>query len=162
MFTEKEFYKRNSQWTEGLISASKSVAKGANFLVDAADKAIVLESTECFEIIVAAQEIAASTAQLVIASRVKANKDSGNLIDLINASRDVSMATGLVVATVKDGCNKLEYRNVIDTTKLTTSQKKAMEMEMHIKVLQLEQALDNERQNLMAFRKKFYQSSDDD
>lgn len=29
----KEFYKRNHQWTEGLISASKSVAQGANFLV---------------------------------------------------------------------------------------------------------------------------------
>lgn len=29
----KEFYKRNNQWTEGLISAAKSVAQGANFLV---------------------------------------------------------------------------------------------------------------------------------
>lgn len=161
-FTEKEFYKRNSQWTEGLISASKMVAKGANFLVDVANKAIVLESNEFFEIIVAAQEIAASTAQLVIASKVKASKDSQKLIDLTKASRDVSLATGLVVATVKDGSNKLEYKNEIDTTKLTTSQKKAMEMEMHIKVLQLEQALDNERQNLMSFRKKFYQSADDD
>ena len=161
-FSEKEFYKRNSQWTEGLISASKSVAKGANYLVDAANKAIVLESNECFEIIVAAQEIAASTAQLVIASKVKASKDSQKLIDLTKASRDVSLATGSVVATVKDGCNKLEYKNEIDMTKLTTSQKKAMEMEMHIKVLQLEQALDNERQNLMSFRKKFYQSSEDD
>ncbi|KAI8128469.1 hypothetical protein FF38_00329 [Lucilia cuprina] len=160
--TEKEFYKRNSQWTEGLISASKSVAKGANYLVDAANKAIVLESNECFEIIVAAQEIAASTAQLVIASKVKASKDSQKLLDLTKASRDVSLATGSVVATVKDGCNKLEYKNEIDMTKLTTSQKKAMEMEMHIKVLQLEQALDNERQNLMSFRKKFYQSSEDD
>lgn len=28
-----EFYKRNHQWTEGLISAAKSVAQGANFLV---------------------------------------------------------------------------------------------------------------------------------
>ncbi|XP_065366568.1 huntingtin-interacting protein 1 [Calliphora vicina] len=160
--TEKDFYKRNSQWTEGLISASKSVAKGANYLVDAANKAIVLESNECFEIIVAAQEIAASTAQLVIASKVKANKDSQKLMDLTKASRDVSLATGSVVATVKDGCNKLEYKNEIDMTKLTTSQKKAMEMEMHIKVLQLEQALDNERQSLMSFRKKFYQSSEDD
>ncbi|KAM7345767.1 huntingtin interacting protein 1 [Cochliomyia hominivorax] len=161
-YTEKEFYKRNSQWTEGLISASKMVAKGANYLVDAANKAIVLESNECFEIIVAAQEIAASTAQLVIASKVKASKDSQKLIDLTKASRDVSLATGSLVATVKDGCNKLEYKNEIDMTKLTTSQKKAMEMEMHIKVLQLEQALDNERQNLMSFRKKFYQSSEDD
>lgn len=28
-----EFYKRNNQWTEGLISAAKNVAQGANFLV---------------------------------------------------------------------------------------------------------------------------------
>jgi huntingtin interacting protein 1 len=31
--TTKEFYKRNHQWTEGLISASKSVANGAKILV---------------------------------------------------------------------------------------------------------------------------------
>jgi huntingtin interacting protein 1 len=29
----KEFYKRNHQWTEGLISAAKAVATGANLLV---------------------------------------------------------------------------------------------------------------------------------
>lgn len=29
----KEFYKRNHQWTEGLISAAKNIAQGANFLV---------------------------------------------------------------------------------------------------------------------------------
>jgi huntingtin interacting protein 1 len=29
----KEFYKRNHQWTEGLLSAAKSVANGAKFLV---------------------------------------------------------------------------------------------------------------------------------
>lgn len=28
-----EFYKRNHQWTEGLISSAKNVAQGANFLV---------------------------------------------------------------------------------------------------------------------------------
>lgn len=28
-----EFYNRNNQWTEGLISAAKNVAQGANFLV---------------------------------------------------------------------------------------------------------------------------------
>lgn len=31
--TATEFYKRNHQWTEGLISAAKNVAQGANFLV---------------------------------------------------------------------------------------------------------------------------------
>lgn len=31
--TAKEFYKRNHQWTEGLISAAKSVALGAKLLL---------------------------------------------------------------------------------------------------------------------------------
>lgn len=29
----KEFYKRNHQWTEGLISAAKAVGGGAKFLL---------------------------------------------------------------------------------------------------------------------------------
>ena len=36
--TDKEFYKKNSRWTEGLISAAKAVALGANLLVSAADR----------------------------------------------------------------------------------------------------------------------------
>lgn len=51
--------------------------------------------------IVAAQEIAASTAQLVVASRVKADRNSGNLKQLTSASKDVTSCTGAVVATVK-------------------------------------------------------------
>lgn len=50
---------------------------------------------------VAAQEIAASTAQLVVASRVKADRNSGNLKQLTDASKDVTKCTGAVVATVK-------------------------------------------------------------
>lgn len=50
---------------------------------------------------VAAQEIAASTAQLVVASRVKAERNSNNLKQLTDASKDVTKYTGVVVATVK-------------------------------------------------------------
>ncbi|XP_004537679.1 huntingtin-interacting protein 1 [Ceratitis capitata] len=157
----KEFYKRNSQWTEGLISASKSVAKGANLLVEAANKAIVSESTQNFELIVAAQEIAACTAQLVIASKVKAPKESQKLGDLTKASRDVSQATGQVVATVKDCNQSLEQLQEVDFTKLTSSQAKTMEMEIHVKVLELEQALQMQRLKLASFRRKHYQNSDD-
>ena len=35
---EKEFYKKNSRWTEGLISAAKAVGLGAKLLVEAADR----------------------------------------------------------------------------------------------------------------------------
>ena len=36
--SDREFYKMNSRWTEGLISASKAVGLGAKILVDAADR----------------------------------------------------------------------------------------------------------------------------
>lgn len=54
------------------------------------------------QLVVAAQEITASTAQLVVASRVKADRKSENLQQLTQASKGVTSATGCVVATVKD------------------------------------------------------------
>uniref|UniRef100_A0A1A9VED1 I/LWEQ domain-containing protein n=1 Tax=Glossina austeni TaxID=7395 RepID=A0A1A9VED1_GLOAU len=161
-FPAKEFYKRNSQWAEGLISASKNIAKGANFLVESANKFFTTESSNNFEIIVAAQEIAASTAQLVIASKVKADKNSQKLVELTKASRDVSQATGSVVAAVKDGNIQLDNFNELELTQLTPSQMKTREMEIHVKVLELEQALQNERYKLMSFRKTCYKNAQED
>ena len=53
------------------------------------------------QLTVASQEISASTAQLVFASRVKAEPQSVNLRALTEASKDVSNATGGVVAAAK-------------------------------------------------------------
>lgn len=58
------------------------------------------------QLIVASQEIAASTAQLVVASRVKADRKSDNLAGLSGASKGVAQATAGVVATAKS-CSKL-------------------------------------------------------
>ncbi|CAH1968140.1 unnamed protein product [Acanthoscelides obtectus] len=101
----KEFYKRNHQWTDGFISAAKAVAVAAKFLLTAADK-VVTSNGKLEQLVVAAQEIAASTAQLVVASRVKADRNSTNLQALTAASKGVTTATGTVVATVKD-CGQL-------------------------------------------------------
>lgn len=155
--SEKEFYKRNHQWTEGVISAAKSVAQGANFLVSAANKAVSGEVKNHYDFIVAAQEIAACTAQLVVASRVKAPRGSMNLTALGTASKGVTQATGLVVATAKDCSERLEESQDLDFSKLSVHQAKKMEMEMQVKMLELEQALQNERLKLAAFRRKNYQ-----
>lgn len=106
-----EFYKRNHQWSEGLISAAKAIAMGANFLLEAADK-VVLGNGKFEQLVVASQGIAASTAQLVVASRVKANRNSTNLTALSEASRGVTQATGSVVATAKS-CSQLIEENGI-------------------------------------------------
>uniref|UniRef100_A0A8D8SUG0 Huntingtin-interacting protein 1 n=1 Tax=Cacopsylla melanoneura TaxID=428564 RepID=A0A8D8SUG0_9HEMI len=98
----KEFYKRNHQWTEGLISAAKAVAMSAKYLLTAADQVVSGgEGVKLERLIVASHGVAASTAQLVVASRVKADRNSGNLAQLSAASREVTHATGSVVATAK-------------------------------------------------------------
>ena len=38
--SDREYYKMNSRWTEGLISAAKAVGLGAKLLVDAADRSV--------------------------------------------------------------------------------------------------------------------------
>ncbi|KAJ6648913.1 Huntingtin-interacting protein 1 [Pseudolycoriella hygida] len=157
--TEKEFYKRNHQWTEGLISAAKSVAQGANFLVTAANKAVSGDAKHQLDLIVAAQEIAACTAQLVVASRVKAPRESTHLAALGQASRDVTQSTGAVVATAKDCSQRLEDSQDLDLANLTVHQAKTLEMEIQVKVLELEQALQVERSRLAAFRRKNYREN---
>lgn len=109
--------------------------------------------------IVVAQEIAASTAQLVLASRVKAPRDSANLKALGAASKDVTQCTGAVVATVKDCGKQLEESQDLDLSKLTVHQAKTLEMEIQVKVLALEQALQVERSRLASFRRKNYREN---
>ena len=97
-----EFYKRNHQWTEGLLSAAKAVGGAATYLVQCAD-GVVTNKGKFENLIIAAQEVGASVAQLYVSSRVKADKDSKKMADLGLASRDVNKCTATVVATVKSG-----------------------------------------------------------
>ena len=57
---------------------------------------------------VCSQVIAASTAQLVVASKVKASRQSTNLGQLSEASKNVTEATGQVVASAKSGMQMIE------------------------------------------------------
>ncbi|KAG8040857.1 hypothetical protein G9C98_001845 [Cotesia typhae] len=152
----KEFYKRNHQWSEGLISAAKAIAMGANFLLEAADK-VVLGNGKFEQLVVASQGIAASTAQLVVASRVKADKNSRNLAGLSEASREVTQATGSVVATAKSCGQLIEENDDLDMCGLSLHQTKRLEMEAQVRVLELEQALETERLRLAALRRHHYQ-----
>ena len=74
---------------------------------EAADKVIKGEG-KLEELIVCSQEIGASTAQLVVASRVKSKRDSATLRKVTEASKGVSTATGNVVASVKTGAQIIE------------------------------------------------------
>ncbi|ESO95313.1 hypothetical protein LOTGIDRAFT_116962 [Lottia gigantea] len=152
----KEFYKKNHRWTEGLLSAAKTVGFGATSLLDSADK-VVNGQGKFEELIVFAQDIAASTAQLVVASKVKADRSSKTLGLLSHASKRVNNATGNVVASAKTGSQTIEDQGLMDFSKMTLYQTKKMEMEAQVKVLELENELKKERMRLGELRKQHYQ-----
>ncbi|KAL7836403.1 hypothetical protein AOLI_G00276870 [Acnodon oligacanthus] len=154
--TVKEFYARNSRWTEGLISAAKAVGWGATQMVDSADK-VVLHMGKYEELIVCSHEIAASTAQLVAASKVKADRGSRKLSSLQQASRHVNEMAANVVASTKTGQEQIEDKDTMDFSGMSLIKLKKEEMESQVKVLELETMLENERLRLGELRKKHYE-----
>lgn len=95
------FYKKNNRWTEGLISAAKAVASSTNTLIETAD-GVISGRNSPEQLIVASNEVAASTAQLVAASRVKATLMSKTQEQLEQASRRVGAACRALVRQVQE------------------------------------------------------------
>ncbi|XP_067163090.1 huntingtin-interacting protein 1-related protein isoform X1 [Apteryx mantelli] len=153
--TTQEFYAKNSRWTEGLISASKAVGWGATQLVEAADR-VVLHTGKYEELIVCSHEIAASTAQLVAASKVKADKSSGNLGRLQECSRGVNEMAANVVASTRSGQEQIEEKDTMDFSGMSLIKLKKEEMEAQVKVLELEKRLEGERRRLGELRRQHY------
>ncbi|EPY83952.1 huntingtin interacting protein 1 [Camelus ferus] len=123
---------------------------------DAAD--LVVQGRGKFEeLMVCSREIAASTAQLVAASKVKADKDSPNLAQLQQASRGVNQATAAVVASTISGKSQIEDTDNMDFSSMTLTQIKRQEMDSQVRVLELENELQKERQKLGELRKKHYE-----
>lgn len=77
---------------------------------EAADKVVKGEG-KFVELIVCSNEIAASTAQLVVASKVKANRKSKKLSELSEASRGVTSCTGKVVGSAREASQIIEEQS---------------------------------------------------
>uniref|UniRef100_A0A8C2IT99 Huntingtin interacting protein 1 related n=1 Tax=Cyprinus carpio TaxID=7962 RepID=A0A8C2IT99_CYPCA len=152
----KDFYAKNSCWTEGLISASKAVGWGATQMLESADK-VVTDRGKYEDLIVCSHEIAASTAQLVAASKVKADRGNRKLQTLQQASRHVNDMAAVVVSSTKSGQMQIENKNSMDFSSMSLIKLKTEEMDSQVKVLELEKQLANERIRLGGLRKKHYE-----
>jgi hypothetical protein len=114
--SKTQFYKKNNRWTEGLISAAKAVARSTNTLIETAD-AVISGRKSPEHLIVASNDVAASTAQLVAASRVKASFQSRTQERLEECSKAVTSACrglvkqvqGIIEAKNKDGDEVVDY-----------------------------------------------------
>lgn len=112
------------------------------------------------ELMAASQEIAGSTAQMVIASKVKARSDSNNLQSLKSSSKVVAEATAQVIATCRTINNAGNAEENTDFSSLSVHQSKRFEMEIQIKVLELETQLEKQRQKLFSLRKLQYANNE--
>lgn len=127
------FYKKNNRWTEGLISAAKAVAQSTNTLIETAD-GVISGRNSPEQLIVASNDVAASTAQLVAASRVKATFMSKTQDRLETASKTVGAACRALVRQVQDIIKEKnsEGNEAEDYTKLSSHEFKVREMEQQV------------------------------
>ncbi|KAG6832555.1 hypothetical protein H0H92_000184 [Tricholoma furcatifolium] len=157
----QQFYKRNNRWTEGLISAAKSVAFATNLLIESADG--VLSGTHSLEqLIVASNEVAAATAQLVAASRVKANLMSKTQQRLEAAAKAVTEACKALVRQVKTLSAKQSEEEDVDYKNMAVLEFKRREMEQQVEILKLEKELGAARHRLGAMRRAGYHTEETD
>jgi hypothetical protein len=146
--TRTAFYKKNNRWTEGLISAAKAVATSTNTLIETAD-GVISGRNSPEQLIVASNDVAASTAQLVAASRVKANFGSKTQDRLEEASKAVGKACrGLVrqVQEIISQRNKYDGEDV-DYGTLSSHEFKVREMEQQVLLIGLFASLTPYRAN---------------
>lgn len=155
--SKSTFYKKNNRWTEGLISAAKAVASSTNILIETAD-GVLSGRNSPEQLIVASNNVAASTAQLVAASRVKAGFMSKSQELLEQASKAVGAACRALVRQVQSIIKDRDQgEEQVDYGKLGSHEFKVREMEQQVEILQLENSLAAARQRLGEMRKISYQ-----
>ena len=131
-FSKTDFYKKNNRWTEGLISAAKAVASSTNTLIETADGVLSARNSP-EQLIVASNDVAASTAQLVAASRVKAGFMSKSQESLEQASKAVGAACRALVRQVQTMIKDRDQEDEkMDYAKLGAHEFKVREMEQQV------------------------------
>ncbi|OMJ29072.1 Endocytosis protein end4 [Smittium culicis] len=170
--TKTAFYKQHNRWTEGLISAAKAVAMATNFLVEIAD-AVIRGDKSLEDLIIAAREVSASTAQLVAASRVKSKLHSKTLNELELAAKSVTHVVRDLVNTVtvlsersdalrdlNNGGGEQKQREVYQNW--SSYEFKSNEMEQQVAILKIEKDLITARRKLAEMRKYGYHADESD
>jgi hypothetical protein len=157
--TSTAFYKRNNRWTEGLISAAKAVALATTFLIETAD-GVIMGTKSLEQLIVASNEVASATAQLVQASRVKASLMSSTQEKLEMAAKAVTEACKALVKQVKAITAKKAEGEDADYDRMAAHEFKVREMEVQVSIVTLEQELSEARRRLGQMRRSVYHAED--
>eukprot|EP00094_Tigriopus_californicus_P009235 TCALIF_08903-PB protein Name:"Similar to TLN1 Talin-1 (Homo sapiens)" AED:0.39 eAED:0.50 QI:0/0.66/0.71/1/0.66/0.71/7/0/654 len=106
----------DGQWSEGLVSAARLVAAATHNLCEAANALVKGHSSE-EKLIGAAKQVAGSTAQLLLACKVKADPESASMRRLEAASNAVRKATDNLVKAAQQALEQEEENADVDLNK---------------------------------------------
>lgn len=143
----------DGQWCEGLISAARLVAAATHSLVEAAQNLVQGVGTEEM-LISSAKQVASSTAQLLIACKVKSDPNSESSRRLQAAGNAVIKSTDNLVRAAQQAIEGEEEhtlrlnRNMVDGM--------AQEINARSEVLKMERQLEEARNKLTAIRHAKY------
>jgi len=150
----KHLYHKDPTWANGLISAAQKVAAVIREMVMSADAAAKGQAEE-ERLVASARAVAATTAQLVAASRAKADPASQAQQKLSAVAKAVATATTqLVEAARLSSQQEREEKNINRRFSMSISAK--AELEKQIEILKLEKALEQARSDLTRNRKQQY------
>lgn len=143
----------DGQWSEGLISAARLVAAATHSLVEAAQNLVQGIGTEEM-LISSAKQVAASTAQLLIACKVKSDPNSETGRRLQAAGNAVIKSTDNLVRAAQQAID-MEEEHIL---KINTSMVDGMAQEINARseVLKMEKKLEDARNKLVAIRQAKY------
>eukprot|EP00027_Filamoeba_sp_ATCC50430_P004369 CAMPEP_0168548420 /NCGR_PEP_ID=MMETSP0413-20121227/4549_1 /TAXON_ID=136452 /ORGANISM="Filamoeba nolandi, Strain NC-AS-23-1" /LENGTH=999 /DNA_ID=CAMNT_0008578717 /DNA_START=91 /DNA_END=3090 /DNA_ORIENTATION=+ len=149
-------YKKDATWSQGLISAAKAVAGATQTLITTAND-VVQGKIDEENVIAASKAVASSTAQLVAATRVKADDlNSPPQLALNQASRAVTNATQQLVAAARAAIANSRDAQAQEVQVGSEFQKKVKEMEIQAHILKLEKEMQAARNQLFTLRKQEY------
>lgn len=148
----------DGQWSEGLISAARLVAAATHSLVESANALIQGLSSE-EKLISSAKQVASSTAQLLVACKVKADPDSESTKRLQAAGNAVKRATDNLVRAAQQAIQHEEERSLVLNRRIVGGI--AQEINARSEVLRIEKELEEARGRLTAIRQAKYRNRSD-
>ncbi|XP_057321307.1 talin-2 isoform X3 [Microplitis mediator] len=148
----------DGQWSEGLISAARLVAAATHSLVESANALVQGVSSE-EKLISSAKQVASSTAQLLVACKVKADPDSESTKRLQAAGNAVKRATDNLVRAAQQAIQQEEERSLVLNKRMVGGI--AQEINARSEVLRIEKELEEARGRLTAIRQAKYKNKPD-
>ncbi|XP_014674038.1 PREDICTED: talin-2-like [Priapulus caudatus] len=147
----------DSQWSHGLISAAQMVAAATQSLCEAAN-AVVQGMAGEEKLISSAKQVASSTAQLLVACKVKMHSDSPTMIRLQTAGNAVKKASDLLVQAAQETQEWETDRYILINKRLVGGI--AQEISAQEEILRKERELEEARYRLLAIRKAKYKEGE--